>query len=132
MKLLHSVWDSTFDKSMAKLYSYAMLKKLAEGIEERKAVGLIRDICALASSFCMMPLHLHAVKGSFVPAKHRALYLFSLIPLFYSMSGFCMKAKQNMVSQTVGILFLILHKNVNAPFTSELSEQTFGYMRMAD
>ena len=78
---------------MVKLYSCAMIKKLIEGIEERKAVGLIKDICVLASLFCMIMLHLHAVNGSFVPAKYRAFYLFSLMLFFTSISGILMTTK---------------------------------------
>ena len=93
-KILWRVWDYASDKLMAKLYSYAMLKKLAEGIDEGKTVGLTEDICALASSFCMMTLHLHAVNGSFVPTKHRALYLFFSMLFFTLITDACMTTKQ--------------------------------------
>ena len=107
------------------------LKKLAVGIEDSIAVGLLVDACAPALSFTMMALHLHAVIGSHIPAKHQALYLYSSMLFFTSTSGISMTSKQNAVAETITILFLILQsitKKVRQ-CTSEPSEHTFAILR---
>ena len=71
-KDLLRVYDFASDMIAATLFYYRFLKKLAVGIEDGIAVGLLGDACALALSFTMMALHLHAVNGSHIPAKHRA------------------------------------------------------------
>jgi hypothetical protein len=88
------------------------LKKLAVGIEEGNAVGLLGDACAPALSFTMMSLHLHAVNGSHIPAKHRALYLYSSMLFFTSTSGISMTSKWNAVAEKIANLLLILQSSI--------------------
>ena len=76
-KDLWRVCDYASDKLTASLFSYRTLKNLAVGIDDGKCVGLIGDACALTASFCMLALHLHSVNGTLVPAKHRALFLYT-------------------------------------------------------
>jgi hypothetical protein len=131
-KDLWRVRDYASDKLTATLFSYKTLKNLAIGMKDEKCVGLIGDACALAASFCMMSLHLHSVNGTLLPAKHRALYLFTSMIFFTSTSGVSMTSKRNLVSETIGNLFLSLQKNIKKVHhcTSEPSEHTFGNMRM--
>ena len=112
--------------------TYKTLKVLAIGIKDEKCAGLIGDACALAAAFCIMALHLHSVNCTLVPAKHRALYLFTSMKFFTSTSGVSMTSKGNVVSETIGNLFLSLKRNIKkvCHCTSEPSEHTFGNMRM--
>ena len=52
------------------IFLYLRLKKLGQGIENGHVTGLIGDVGALATVFCMMRLHLHSVNGGDVPPKH--------------------------------------------------------------
>ncbi len=53
---------------------------------------------------------------------------------FTSTSGISMTSKRNIVSETIGNLFLILQKNIKKVrhCTSETSEHVFGNMRMGN
>ena len=97
VKDLWRVHDFASDKLAATLFSYRSLKKFAVGIEDGNAVGLTVDACALALS--------HAVNGSHIPAKHLALYLYSSMLFFTSISGILMTSKWNAVTETIADLF---------------------------
>jgi hypothetical protein len=133
-KDLWMIRDFASDKLAAELFSYLRLKKLGQGIENGHVTGLIGDVGALATVFCMMRLHLHSVNGGGVPPKHRSLYLYSLKLFFTSFSGISMTPKRNMVSETIANLFLTLRVNVKkiSHCTSEPSEHGSGNMRKSN
>ena len=84
---LFRVKDFASDKLVDDLCSYKTLKKLSDGMESGLAEGLIEDAGALAITLFFIKLHLHAVNALVVPARHRALYLFTLMLWFTSLSG---------------------------------------------
>ena len=110
------------------------MKKLAIAIRDGRADGKIEDAGALGCSLFFMRLHLYAVNGRRVPAKHRALYLWVSMIWSTSTSGICITPKRNLVSETISNVFLILRADVyKIRFTSsEPAEHGFGNMRRID
>ena len=80
-----------------------------------------------------MRLHLYAVNGKTVPAKHRAVYLWSSMLFFTStsISGASIVTKRNIVSETISFTFIVLCSDIfNARYcTSEPGEHYFGDLR---
>jgi len=92
-KDLWRIRDFASDKLAAELSSYPTLKKLGQRIKNGHATGLIGDVGALATAFCMMRHYFHSVNGGGVPPKHQYLYLYSLMLFFTSLSGISMTPK---------------------------------------
>ena len=69
------VVDFASDKRSETLLSYETLKMVVDTLQEGQATDHVQDSGALACVFSFMRLHLHAVNGRFVPAKHRALFV---------------------------------------------------------
>ena len=84
---LSRIKDFASDKLAAELFSYPTLKKLGKAIENGHVTGLIGDVGALATAFCMMRLHLHSVNRGGVSPKNRSLYLYSSMLFLTSLFG---------------------------------------------
>ena len=78
-----------------------------------------------------MRLHLYAVNGKDVPAKHRALYLWMSMIFFTSMGGVNITLRRYVVSESIAKFFMVLRLDVFKPWllTSEPSKHGFGNMR---
>ena len=79
-----------------------------------------------------MELHLHYVNGLIVPAKHRALYLWTSMIWFTTLGGMNITTKRNLVSETISNKFLVLWYDVIKYFmcTSDPEGHGFGNMRI--
>ena len=79
-----------------------------------------------------MRLHLYAVNGKGVPAKHRAVYLWCSILWLTSIYGASLITKRNIVAETIAFMFLVLCSDITKPrhCTSEPCEHTFGMLRI--
>ena len=79
-----------------------------------------------------MRLHLYAVNGIGIPAKHRAVYLWCSMLWLTSISGASMITKRNIVAETIPFMFLLLRSDITKPrhCTSEPAEHAFGMLRL--
>jgi len=95
------------------------------------AIGKDQDAAALLCTLFFMKIHLVAVNGRHVPSKHRALYLWTSMVWFTTLSGVHITSKQNIVSETIANMFLVLRSDVTKVryCTSEPAEHVFGNMR---
>ena len=123
--------DFSSDKLAEDFFSFKTLKKLVDGIESGLVDGLSGDAGALACTLFFMRLHLHAVNGLGVPARHRALYLWLSMIWFTTLSGVDITPKRNIVSETISNVFLALRSDVIKlhSCTSEPAEHGFGNIR---
>ena len=89
------------------------------------------DKGAMGLTLFFMRLHLYAVNGSGVPARHRAVYLWCSMLWLTSICGACIITKRNVVSETIAFMFIVLRSDVFKPrhLTSEPAEHIFGMMR---
>jgi hypothetical protein len=85
----------------------------------------------LALTLFFVRLHLHAVNGTSVPAKHRVIYLWCSMVWLTSISGASMITKRNIVAETISFAFIMMSSDVSKPryCTSEPVEHTFGQLR---
>jgi len=67
--------DFACDKLCQDFFSFKNVKKVFDGLMSGQVEGLTEDAGALSCTLFFMRLHLHAVNGLAVPARHRALYL---------------------------------------------------------
>ena len=67
--------DFASDKKVEQLFSHKTLSLLEKGINESKVTGLDSNYGALCATWYFARLHLYAVNGISMPAKHRAMYL---------------------------------------------------------
>ena len=89
---------------------------------------------ALAVTMLLMSLHLHASVSKDCPAKHRAIYLWSSMIWFTSISGVSLVTKRNIVTETIAMMFLAVREDVLylRYCTSETLEQKFGDCRAVE
>ena len=132
-KELIRIKDFASDKLVDELCSHKILKQVIDALDEGKASGLSQDGAAILCSLLFMKMHLLAVNARNIPAKHRALYLWTSMVWFTTLSGVHMTSKRNLVSETVANMFLVLRSDISKPrhCTSEPAEHTFGNMRQA-
>ena len=85
----------------------------------------------LACALLFMRLHLYAVNGKDVPAKHRALYLWMSMIFFTSMGSVNITPRRNVVCESISNLFMVLRSEMFKPWflTSEPDEHGFGNTR---
>ena len=76
----------------------------------------------------MMRLHLHATNGVRFPSNHCAFYLWLLIIVLIFIVGPCITNKQNIVSNTIPGIYLMVRSDVIKPqnAVTELIEHQFG------
>ena len=119
-------------KLVEDLCSYKTLKKLSDGVNNGATEGLIEDACALSCTIFFVKLHLNYVNGLIVPAKHRALYLWTSMIWFTTLGGLIIIPKRNLVSETISNIFLVLRYDVLkcCICTSDPAEHSFGNMRI--
>ena len=89
------------------------------------------DAGALACALLFMRLHLYAVNGRDVPAKHRALYLWMSMIFFTSIGGVNITPRRNVVSESIANFFMVFRSDVFKPwlFINEPAEHSVGNMR---
>ena len=85
---------------------------------------------AMALTLFFMRLHLYAVNGKGVPAEHWAVYLWCSMLWLTSICGACIITNQNIVSETIAFMFIVLLLDVFKPChcTSEPTEHIFGML----
>ena len=123
--------DFASDKKVERLMSFETIQKLEDALASGKASGLIGDAGALAATLVFLKMHLHAVNGKVVPAKHRALYLWCSMIWFTSIAGVHITSKRNFVSETISNVFLAMRSDVDKLrlTSSEAAEHGFGNTR---
>ena len=89
-----------------------MLKKFSYGVKNGSTEGLIEDSGALYCTILFIKLHLHSVNGLIVPAKHRALYLWTSMIWFTTLGGVNITPKRTFLSETISNVFLVLRYGV--------------------
>jgi len=105
--------DFASDKLVDDLCSHKVLKRVMDAIDERTATGNDEDAAALLCTLFFMKLHLAAVNGRHVPAKHPALFLWTSMVWLTTLSGVHITLKRNLVSETIANMFLVLRLDVS-------------------
>ena len=75
-----------------------------------------------------MRLHLHAVNGALVSAKHRGVYLWMYLIWFTTIEGLHITPRRNLVSELIANIFIMTRDDIYQPslVTSEPAEHQFG------
>ena len=122
--------DFASDLLVLKLVSCKTIKKLDEaedplGSTARGYEGV------LSLTLFFIRLHLHAINGPAVPARHRFVYLWCSLIWLTSISGASKITKRNVVSEVLPFFFLVLCSDFVKPRagTSESAEHHFGLIR---
>ena len=125
--------DFASDKLVDELCSHKVLKKVVDALDEGKALGSVKDTATLLCTLLFMKIHLVAVNRRNIPAKHRALYLWTSMIWLTTLAGVHITSKRNLVSETVANMFLVMRADTNKPChcTSKPVEHTFGNMRQS-
>jgi len=123
--------DFSSDKKVEELFSFSTASKVSSAVLSGEAVGKIGDYGALLLTFLMSRLHLHAINSTYVPAKHRSVYIITTMLFFISIDGINPITKRNMILESIANVFLILNKDIKKirHTTSELCEHMFGNIR---
>ena len=89
------------------------------------------DKAIISLDLFFVRLSLYAVNGEQVPARHRAVYVWSAALLLTYLSGVSEITKRNIMAEAVPFVFLVMMKDINKPGldTSEGSEHTFCILR---
>ena len=122
--------DFASDLLVLKLVSVKTIEKLEE-IDDPFGSTSCGDKGVLSLTLFFIRLHLHAVNGLGVPARHRAVYLWCSMIWLTSISGASEITKRNVVSEVIPFFFLVLCSDFAKPRggTSESAEHHFGLMR---
>ena len=122
--------DFAADLPVLKLASFATIQKLSQSSPE---FGLTSegDKGVFALTLFFVRLHLHAINGTSIPAKHRVVYLWCSMVWLTSISGASIITKINVVGETLSFIFIVMSSDVSKPryFTSEPVEHFFGQLR---
>jgi hypothetical protein len=123
--------DFAADLPVLKLASFATIQKLSQSNSPDFGSTSEGDKGVLALTLFFVRLHLHAVNGTSVPAKHRVIYLWCSMVWLTSISGASMITKRNIVAETISFAFIMMSSDVSKPryCTSEPVEHTFGQLR---
>lgn len=123
--------DFASDKLVDELCSHKILKSVVDAMDDGTTTGSDKDAAALLCTLLFMKLHLISVNGRQIPAKHRALYLWTSMIWLTTLSGVHITSKRNLVSETIANMFLVLRDDVLKLryCTSEPAEHTFGNIR---
>ena len=68
-------YDFASDLLVQRLTGFDTITKLYEAMADGTAKGIPEDAAALGATLFFMRLHLHAVNGKQVKARHRAVYI---------------------------------------------------------
>ena len=98
--------DFASDKKVEQLFSYNTLNLVEQGINNCDFIGLEGDFGVLCTTWYFSRLHLHAVNGINIPAKHRAMYLGMSMFWFASIWGINFTPKRNLMIESIGNMFL--------------------------
>ena len=122
--------DFASDLLVLKLVSLKTIEKL-DLAEEPFGSTSRGDKGVLSLTLFFIRLHLHAVNGLEVPARHRAVYLWCSMIWLTSLSGASVITKRNVVSEVIPFFFLVLCSDFIKPRagTSESAEHHFGLIR---
>ena len=122
--------DFASDHLVLKLISYNTIEKIANA-DPLLGSTSSGDKGVLAATFFFMRIHLYAVNGKSVPARHRAVYLWCSMLWITSINGASIITKRNMVSETLAFVFLALRSDVSKlrKNSSEPAEHMFGQCR---
>eukprot|EP00957_Ditylum_brightwellii_P212288 15367162-Ditylum_brightwellii.AAC.2 len=82
----------------------------------------------LTTTLFFMRIHLYAVNGKSVPARHCAMYLRCSMLRITSISSISIITKRNIVSETLTFVFLVLCSDISKPKknSSKPAEHMFG------
>ena len=98
--------DFASDKKVEELFSYNTIEKVDNCFSNSAISGITGDFAVLCVTWFFCRLHLHAVNGLNVPAKHRAMYLGLSLFWFTSIAGISEIPKRNMTLESIGNIFL--------------------------
>ena len=123
--------DFASDLLVLRLVSTKTIKALAESSSDPFGSTSSGDRGVLSLTLFFMRLHLYAVNGKIVPARHRAVYLWCSMVFLTSISGTSVITKRNVVTETIAFMFLVLCSDMENPrlATSKPGEHHFGQMR---
>ena len=122
--------DFASDKILLHVTSYSTIQKLSEADTSLGSTST-GDKGVMGLTLFFMQLHLYAVNGKGVQARHQDVYLWcSMLWLTY-ISGSSIITKRNIVSETIAFMFLVLRSDITKPrnCTSEVCENFFGCLR---
>ena len=96
------------------LTSYSTIQNLSEGDTSLGSTST-GDKGVVGLTLFFMRLHLYAVNGKGVQARHRAVYLWCSMLWLTSISGASIITKINIVAETIAFMFLVLRSDITKP-----------------
>ena len=122
--------DFASDLLVLHLTSYSTIQRLSEADTSLGSTST-GDKGVMGLTLFFMRIHLYAVNGKGVQARHRAVYLWCSMLWLTSISGASIITKRNIVAETIAFIFLVLRSDITKPrhCTSEACEHMFGCLR---
>ena len=122
--------DFASDLLVTRLAAFDTIQKLS-GVGHMFGSTSEGDKGVMALTLFFIRLHLHAVNGKTVPARHRVVYLWCSMLWFTSIGGASVITKRNLVAEVVSFVFIVMCSDITKPryCTSEPVEHFFGQLR---
>ena len=113
---------------MLKLASCDSLQKIHRHMSSGVSDALACDVGSPVVTLTMTRPRLFLVNSSLMDSKQRAVFSWSVMTWFMSLTYFCITTKQNLVYEWVVLAFLLLRGDVYKPCntTSDPAEHEFG------